>query len=77
MEDAIALYEALVAEAEVSTALDRFERGRREEVERIQHAARRLTPHWELSPAAAEDTISIANCHRLLRAYHQAEVCPA
>lgn len=39
MEDAIALYEALVAEAEVPSALTRFERGRREEVEKIQHAA--------------------------------------
>lgn len=39
MEDAIALYEALVAEAEVPAALAQFERGRREEVEKTQHAA--------------------------------------
>ncbi len=39
MEDAIALYEALVAEPEVSAALGRFESGRREAVEKIQHAA--------------------------------------
>ncbi|MFE1597622.1 oxidoreductase [Methylobacterium sp. ID0610] len=39
MEDAIALYEALAAEPEVEAALARFERGRREEVEKTQHAA--------------------------------------
>lgn len=31
----------------------------------------RLTRNLEQSPAAAEDAISIANCHRLLRAYHR------
>ena len=31
-----------------------------------------LTCNLEQSPAAAEDAINIANCHRLLRAYH----CP-
>jgi putative transposase len=38
---------------------------------------RRLTRHWEHSPAAAEDAISIANCHRLLRAYHRPQHCSA
>ena len=33
----------------------------------------RLTQNLEQSPAAAEDAVSIANCHRLLRAYHRAE----
>lgn len=33
----------------------------------------RLTRNLEQSPAAAEDAISIANCHRLLRAYHRPE----
>jgi putative transposase len=33
----------------------------------------RLTRNLEQSPAAAEDAISIANCHRLLRAYHRSE----
>jgi len=33
----------------------------------------RLTRNLEQSPAAAEDAVSIANCHRLLRAYHQPE----
>ena len=33
----------------------------------------RLTGNLEQSPAAAEDAVSIANCHRLLRAYHQPE----
>lgn len=37
---------------------------------------RRLTRHWEHSTAAAEDAISIANCHRLLRAYHRTQDCP-
>jgi putative transposase len=32
---------------------------------------RRLTRHWEHSPAAAEDGISIANCHRLMQAYER------
>ena len=31
----------------------------------------RLTRHLEQSPAAAEDAVTIANCHRLLRAYHR------
>jgi anthraniloyl-CoA monooxygenase len=39
MEDAIALFEALRAGAEVAPALDRFERDRREDVEKTQHAA--------------------------------------
>jgi anthraniloyl-CoA monooxygenase len=39
MEDAIALYEALSHEATVEDALARFETGRREEVEKTQHAA--------------------------------------
>lgn len=33
----------------------------------------RLTRNLEQSPAAAEDAVSIANCHRLLRAYHHPE----
>jgi putative transposase len=33
----------------------------------------RLTRNLEQSPAAAEDAISIADCHRLLRAYHRPE----
>ncbi len=31
----------------------------------------RLTRNLEQSPAAAEDAVSIANCHRLLRAYNR------
>ena len=31
----------------------------------------RLTRNLEQSPVAAEDAVSIANCHRLLRAYHR------
>ena len=31
----------------------------------------RLTRNLEQSPAAAEDAVSIANCHRLLQAYHR------
>ena len=34
---------------------------------------RRLTRNLEQSPAAAEDGVTIANCHRLLRAYHRPE----
>ena len=33
----------------------------------------RLTRNLEHSPAAAEDAIDIANCHRLIRAYHRHE----
>jgi len=33
----------------------------------------RLTRNLEQSPAAAEDAVSIANCHGLLRAYHRLE----
>ncbi len=39
MEDAIHLYEALGREADVPAALARYETGRREEVEKTQHAA--------------------------------------
>ncbi|WP_375459802.1 bifunctional salicylyl-CoA 5-hydroxylase/oxidoreductase [uncultured Enterovirga sp.] len=39
MEDAIALHEALAREPSVAAALQRYETGRREEVEKIQHAA--------------------------------------
>ena len=31
----------------------------------------RYRRHWEHSPAAAEDSISITNCHRLMKAYEQ------
>lgn len=37
----------------------------------------RLTRNLEQSPTAAEDAITIANCHRLLRAYNRPERCPA
>lgn len=37
----------------------------------------RLTRNLEQSPAAAEDAVSIANCHRLLRAYHRPEYIAA
>jgi anthraniloyl-CoA monooxygenase len=39
MEDAIALAEAMQASPTVAAALDRYEHGRREEVEKTQHAA--------------------------------------
>jgi anthraniloyl-CoA monooxygenase len=39
MEDAIALFESFRASGSVSAALEKFERGRRDDVERIQHAA--------------------------------------
>ncbi|WPB87347.1 bifunctional salicylyl-CoA 5-hydroxylase/oxidoreductase [Sediminicoccus rosea] len=39
MEDAIALHAAFMAGGDVATCLHRFETGRREEVEKIQHAA--------------------------------------
>ena len=34
---------------------------------------RRLTRNLEQSPAAAEDAVMIANCHRVLKAYHREE----
>jgi putative transposase len=37
----------------------------------------RLTRNLEQSPAAAEDAVAIANCHRLLRAYHHPEYSAA
>ncbi len=37
----------------------------------------RLTRNLEQSPAAAEDAVAIANCHRLLRAYHRPEYITA
>jgi putative transposase len=37
----------------------------------------RLTRNLEQSPAAAEDAFSIANCHRLLRAYHRPDYITA
>jgi 2,4-dienoyl-CoA reductase-like NADH-dependent reductase (Old Yellow Enzyme family) len=39
MEDAIALFEAITRSPDVETALARYETGRREEVEKTQHAA--------------------------------------
>ncbi len=39
MEDAIALYEAFVSQGGVEDALEHFETGRRDEVERTQHSA--------------------------------------
>ncbi len=38
---------------------------------------RRLTRNLEQSPTAAEDAVTIANCHRLLRAYHRPEYSAA
>ena len=37
----------------------------------------RLTRNLEQSPAAAEDAVAIASCHRLLRAYHRPEYIAA
>lgn len=37
----------------------------------------RLTRNLEQSPAAAEDAVSIANCHRLLRAYNRPDYITA
>ena len=58
MEDAIALYEAFQAEDDVAPALGRFERARREDVEKAQHAAdvslvwfEQLSRFWNYSPA--------------------------
>ena len=57
MEDAIALFEAFRAEAETSAALARFERDRREDVEKTQHAAdvslvwfEHLNRFWDYDP---------------------------
>jgi anthraniloyl-CoA monooxygenase len=57
MEDAIALAEAFAAEGAVEDALARFEAGRREEVERTQHAAdvslvwfEHLARFWDFAP---------------------------
>ena len=35
----------------------------------LANRCHRLTRNLEQSPAAAEDAVGIANCHRLLRAY--------
>jgi anthraniloyl-CoA monooxygenase len=57
MEDAIALFEAFRAEAAVGPALARFETSRREDVEKIQHAAdvslvwfEHLSRFWNYDP---------------------------
>ena len=57
MEDAIALFEACRAHADVAGALDAFERTRREEVERTQHAAdvslvwfEHVRRFWDMDP---------------------------
>ena len=39
----------------------------------LAHRWHRLTRNLEQSPAAAEDGVMIANCHRLLHAYHRPE----
>ena len=41
----------------------------------LTHRSRRLTCNLEQTPAAAEDAIDIANCHRLLKAYHRPQHC--
>ncbi len=57
MEDAIALFEAVRAEPEVGSALARFEKQRREDVEKTQHAAdvslvwfEHLDRFWRMDP---------------------------
>lgn len=37
----------------------------------LANRSRRLTRNLEQTPAAAEDAIDLANCHRLLKAYHR------
>ncbi|TCH99739.1 bifunctional salicylyl-CoA 5-hydroxylase/oxidoreductase [Roseococcus sp. SYP-B2431] len=58
MEDAIALHGAFLAGGDVATCLNRFETGRREEVEKTQHAAdvslvwfEHVRRFWNFSPA--------------------------
>ncbi len=58
MEDAIALFEAFGADSDVGAALARFERARREDVEKTQHAAdvslvwfEQLSRFWDYRPA--------------------------
>ncbi|MBN9022031.1 MAG: bifunctional salicylyl-CoA 5-hydroxylase/oxidoreductase, partial [Rhizobiales bacterium] len=58
MEDAIALYEAFVAEGGVEDSLARFETSRRDEVERTQHSAdvslvffEHIRRFWDFDPA--------------------------
>jgi putative transposase len=41
----------------------------------LTNRSRRLTRNLEQTPAAAEDAIDIANCHRLLKAYHRPQHC--
>ena len=57
MEDAIALYESIQAEGDIPAALDHFERTRREEVEKTQHAAdvslvwfEHVRRFWDMDP---------------------------
>ena len=57
MEDAIALYQALKSEGEVSKALAKYDTARREEVEKTQHAANvslawfeHLPRYWGMAP---------------------------
>ncbi|MCJ2126912.1 transposase [Methylobacterium sp. J-077] len=39
----------------------------------LTNRSRRLTRNLEQTPEAAEDAIDIANCHRLLKAYHRTQ----
>ncbi len=57
MEDAIALHDALLESGDVATALSRFEAGRRDEVEKLQHAAdvslvwfEHVKRYWHMTP---------------------------
>jgi anthraniloyl-CoA monooxygenase len=57
MEDAIALADAMKGAPSIATALDRYEQGRREEVEKTQHAAdvslvwfEHVDRFWEFDP---------------------------
>ncbi len=57
MEDAIALFEAFRGNADIGTSLAAFETGRREDVERIQHAAdvslvwfEHVDRFWDMEP---------------------------
>jgi anthraniloyl-CoA monooxygenase len=57
MEDAIALYESLRTEKEIKTSLKKYDTARREEVEKIQHAANvslawfeHMRRYWDMDP---------------------------
>jgi anthraniloyl-CoA monooxygenase len=84
MEDAIALADAMQHAPSVAAALDHYEHGRREEVEKTQHAAdvslvwfEHVDRFWQFDPVqfAFRDRLGRGRHHRRRRGFDRARFC--